>query len=73
MQRGERRRNLTSNMHAERASVPVRQNLEIAASLGGLDDSERVGLAGNGKIERVVARDLQEDACVRSALVPLAR
>jgi hypothetical protein len=47
------------------------QHLEIAPGFCRLDDSEGVFLVGNREILGVIARDLQENAAVRSALVGL--
>src|ERR1700756_1040862 len=59
-------------MHAKGASPALREHREIAAGLRGFDDAEGVLLIGNGKIDGVVAGDLQEDAGVGSAFVGLA-
>src|SRR6478735_8681757 len=58
-------------MHAQSAPPPLRQNLEIAARLRCLHDSEGVLLAGNRELHRIVARDLQEDPSVGPAFVGL--
>src|SRR5580704_17306237 len=59
-------------MHAEGASPAFSEYCEIAAGLGSFDDAEGVPLIGNGKIDGVVAGDLQEDAGIGSAFVGLA-
>lgn len=50
-------------MHTKSAPVALREDLEIAPGLGGLDHPEGVRLAGNRKVERLIARDLQEEDC----------
>src|SRR5438445_6509471 len=59
-------------MHAKGASPALSKYCEIAAGLCSFDDAERVLLIGNGKIDGVVAGDLQEDAGVGSPFVGLA-
>src|SRR6185369_11935276 len=59
-------------MHAEGASAAFSEYCEIAAGLCSFDDTEGVLLVGNGKIDGVVAGDLQEDAGIGSAFVGLA-
>ena len=58
-------------MHAQSAPPSLRQNLEIAASLRCLHDSECVLLAGHGELHRIVARDLQENSSVGSTFIGL--
>src|SRR6202007_2080866 len=57
---------------AEGASPALGEYREIAAGLCSLNDAEGVLLIGNGKIDGVVASDLEEDAGVGSAFVGLA-
>src|SRR5229473_6804903 len=59
-------------MHAKGASPALSKYSEIAAGLCSFDDTEGVLLVGNGKIDGVVAGDLQEDAGIGSAFVGLA-
>ena len=49
-----------AEMHAQRAAAAFGQHREIAASLRGLHDAERVFLFGHREIDGVVAGDLQE-------------
>jgi len=59
---------------AERtAPLALHQDLEIPSRLSRLDYAERIFLGRHRPIEGIVARDLQEDACVRAALVSLSR
>ena len=66
------RRDIRTEMDAQRAAVALDEHLEIAARLRRLDDAERVALAGHRQVRGVVAGDLQEDAGVGAALVGLA-
>src|SRR6476469_6761531 len=59
------------DMHAQSAAPSFRQNLEIAASLRCLHDSECVLLAWHRELHRIVARDLQEDSSVGAAFIGL--
>src|SRR5260221_7045815 len=61
-----------AEMHAKGASPALRKYCEIAAGLRGLDDTERIFLVGDRKIDGVVTGDLQEDAGVGSAFIGLA-
>ena len=73
LQRAQRARQITSQVHPERTTVALRQNLEIAPSLCRLHHAERVRLPRHRNIQRVIARDLQEYARIRPTLVALAR
>src|SRR5580700_4012116 len=68
----ESRFHVLAEVHAEGASSAFREYCEIAAGLCGFDDAEGVLLIGNGKIDGVVAGDMQEDAGIGSAFVGLA-
>src|SRR4029453_16166519 len=61
-----------AEVSAQGAPVTVQQNLEIPSRLRRLDDAECVFLIRHGQVESVVARDLEEHARVRSALIGLA-
>ena len=61
-----------AQVHAERAAAAVGKDLKIAACLRRFHHSERVFLAGNLEIVRVVARDLQEYAAVGAAFICLS-
>jgi hypothetical protein len=71
LQPAEPAREVFPEMHSQRAAVAREQHLEVAAGLCGLDESERVRLAGHGNVDTVVARDHEVHAGVRSALVRL--
>src|SRR5207244_12612671 len=58
-------------MHSERATVAFAKDREVATRFSGLDDAKRVFLTGHGNVRGVVARDLEEDAGIRSPLVGL--
>src|SRR5580700_1001784 len=58
-------------MDAKRAASAFGQHGEITASLRGLYYAERVFLLRHFDIDRIIARDLEEHARVRSALVRL--
>src|ERR1700723_2469317 len=60
-------------MYAQGAAVAVSQNLEIATSLCGFHNAERVLLAGHGQVRGIVTGDLQKHAGVRPAFVSLTR
>ena len=62
-----------TKMGAERTALALHQDLEIPSCLSRLDYAERVFLVRHRQIEGVVARDLQEDARVRAALIGLSR
>src|SRR6266581_7333922 len=64
--------NVGAEMNAQGSSIAFRQNVEVASSLRGFDDSESVFLSGDWQILRVVAGDLQEYAAVRAAFVGLS-
>jgi len=61
-----------AEVSAQGPPVTVQQNLEIPSRLRRLDDAECVFLIRHGQVESVVARDLEEHARVRSALIGLA-
>ena len=58
-------------MDAERAPIPVRKHLKVAARLRRLDYSKREFLTGYFKIRRVRTGDLQEDPGVWPSFVGL--
>src|SRR5439155_2732297 len=60
-------------MDPERAASALDEHLEIALGLRGLHDAECILLARHWHVHAIVARDLEEHAGVRSALVGLAR
>src|SRR5438094_7759702 len=59
-------------MYAQGTPATVGEYLKIAASLRCFHDPECKLLAGNRKVGTILARDLQEHARVRTALVSLA-
>ena len=60
-----------AQVDAQRPPAALREHLEVAARLRGLDRRRRCSAARALEVLRVVARDLQEDAAVRAALVRL--
>src|SRR5262245_41376733 len=64
--------NVRVEVDPQRPSAALRQNREVAAGLGGLDDAEGEVPSGDGEVGDVVGGDLEEDAAVRPALVRLA-
>ena len=72
LQRAQRARQITSEVHPERTTVALRQNLEIAPRLCRLHHAERVRPTRHRNVWRVIARDLQEYARIRPTLVALA-
>ena len=60
-------------MYPQGATLALEQYVEVASSLGRFHDAECVLLPGHGKIERVIAGELQEDTRIRSTLVRLPR
>src|SRR5204863_9149495 len=69
----EARRDVLPDVHAQRATPTLCQDVEVAARLRRLDDAERVLPPRHRNVGPVVAGDLQEDAGVRAALVSLPR
>src|SRR5207245_10972517 len=62
-----------AKVDTERAAVALAQAEEVAERLRRLEHAERVGLAGDRQIFRIVGRDLEEHPRVRPALVQLSR
>src|SRR5215469_13734342 len=62
-----------SEMHPQCSTTPFSEHLEVSACLSGFHDTERIFLAGNREVVRVVAGDLQKDSAVRAALISLPR
>src|ERR1044071_1853634 len=60
-------------MEPQRPAATLSKNLEIATGLRGLYDSKRVLLPRHRNIHGIIARDLQENARVRPALIGLPR
>src|ERR1700719_2785582 len=58
-------------MHSQSTAAAFGQHLEVSARLRSFDHAERVVLPGYGKIGCVIARNLQEDARIRTTLVGL--
>src|SRR5438093_1379719 len=65
------RHHVRAEVHADRAAVALSQAEEVAECLCRLEHPERVGLAGDRQILRIVGRDLNEDSRVRPTLVQL--
>jgi len=61
-----------AQVYAQGAAPALRENAEVAACLGCLEDAEGEPVAGDRQVRHVVARQLQEDATVRSALIGLS-
>src|SRR5579872_4140753 len=61
-----------AEMHPQGAAAAFDEHLEVSASLSGFDYAKCKLLAGHGKVDCVVAGDLQEHTRVRTALVGLA-
>src|SRR3990167_1314282 len=68
----EPRRLLPLEVQAHDAPPGLGQRLEIAEGLGGLERREAVARPGDGRVLRVIARDLQEDPRGRPTLVQLS-
>jgi hypothetical protein len=58
-------------VNAQRPALPLRQNLEVAASLSRFYDSEGVFLPWHFQVVGIVAGDLQEDSAVGSSFIGL--
>src|SRR5690349_19477675 len=58
-------------MYTECAAAALGEDVEIATSLRGLYDAERVFLAGHGEVGSVIVSDLKKDAAVRATFVSL--
>ena len=71
-ERRQSRSDMCAEMDAQNSPIALCQYLKIATRFGRLDDTEGVFLARHLEIGGVVARDLQEHAGVRAALVGLA-
>src|SRR6185295_18703424 len=67
----EPRADVGAQMHAQRATAPIEEHLEVAPGLRRLDDAKGVARARHGEVADIVAGDLQEDAAVGAALVGL--
>ena len=61
-----------SQMHAQRPTPATQQHLKVATGLGRLHHPKCESLVRYPEVEGVIARDLQEHAAVRTALVRLA-
>jgi hypothetical protein len=59
-------------MHPQDTPIVFDKNLEVAARLRRLDDTETVFLSRHVEIGQIVACDLQEYTCVGPALVRLS-
>src|SRR3954451_16982653 len=59
-------------MNPKRPPVALRQDLEVATRLRGLDEAERVLLPGDLQIAGIVTRHLQEDAGVGTTFIALS-
>ena len=63
---------IRAEMNTQGAASALGQDLNVTPRLGCLDDTEGVGLSGDGEVHGIVARDLKEDAGVSSPFVGLA-
>src|SRR5215468_8146240 len=59
-------------MDSQGSAPAFRQNLKVSTRLCCFHDAERVLLAGNGQVVRVLASQLQKHSCVRASLVRLS-
>ena len=60
-------------MRAQHAAVPLHQSLEIRSGLRGVDRAEGAISSRDMQIDGVFAGNLQENPCIRAALVNLPR
>src|SRR6516165_9493593 len=71
-QRSETGIEITGDLRPQCAPAALGKNIVIATRLRRLDDAKRIGLSGHRQVRGIVARDLQKDAAVWSALVGLS-
>src|SRR5579872_1013782 len=60
-------------MQSQSAAAAFNQHLEVSTRLGGFDHAECIFLSRHGKIDCIIARNLQEDPRISTALVRLTR
>src|SRR5689334_20091926 len=65
------RRQVLSQMHAQGAAIAFSKHLKVSASLRHLYHTKGKLLSWNGKVKRIIARNLQKYAGVWTALVRL--
>src|SRR5438034_4856220 len=71
LQSSQSRHHVRAEVQADRATVALAQAQKVAERLGRFEHAERVGLARDRQVLRVIGSDLNEDSRVRPTLVQL--